>query len=178
MAVQLRKHFIFYVVPMLNPDGVIMGNHRTSFIGRDMNRAFSNPNPKLNPEASNLRELIKDQVRRDRHRVLAFFDLHSHSGRKSLFMYGPHYPLHSRRYLKIRVIPRLLSELTDMFRYYSCKFRVEKYKNSCARIALWRDFGIPNSFTIESSVFGYLNKDRETIPFDSFSLQRFATLFG
>ena len=25
---------------MLNPDGVIMGNYRTSFAGRDLNRKF------------------------------------------------------------------------------------------------------------------------------------------
>jgi hypothetical protein len=31
-------------VPMCNPDGVIIGNHRTTLIGRDMNRQYSNNN--------------------------------------------------------------------------------------------------------------------------------------
>lgn len=36
----LRKAFIFYIVPMLNPDGVVAGNYRTSFFGKDLNRTF------------------------------------------------------------------------------------------------------------------------------------------
>jgi murein tripeptide amidase MpaA len=41
MANELRKRVIFKIVPMLNPDGVIVGNNRTSFIGKDVNRCFS-----------------------------------------------------------------------------------------------------------------------------------------
>ena len=34
----LREMFVFKVVPMLNPDGVIIGNYRCSLTGRDLNR--------------------------------------------------------------------------------------------------------------------------------------------
>ena len=34
----LREMFVFKVVPMLNPDGVIIGNYRCSLAGRDLNR--------------------------------------------------------------------------------------------------------------------------------------------
>ncbi len=27
---------------MINPDGVVFGNYRTSFLGKDMNRMFAN----------------------------------------------------------------------------------------------------------------------------------------
>jgi cytosolic carboxypeptidase protein 2/3 len=30
----------FHIVPMLNPDGVVAGNYRTSFSGCDLNRSF------------------------------------------------------------------------------------------------------------------------------------------
>ena len=110
--------------------------------------------------------------------MLAYIDVHAHSSRKSVFMYGPYYPLHSRKYLKIRIIPKIVSEISEMFRYYSCKFKLEKYKESCARIALWRDFNILNTFTIESSVFGYLSKDRQTIPFTGELLSSFGKEFG
>lgn len=59
MANELRDRLIFKIIPMLNPDGVIVGNHRTSFIGRDVNRQFAQPNPKLTPETYKIRELIK-----------------------------------------------------------------------------------------------------------------------
>jgi hypothetical protein len=88
-------------------------------------------------------------------------------------MYGPYFPLHSSKYMKIRAIPKLASERTEMFRFFSCKFKVEKYKESCARLAIWRDFNITNTFTVEASSFGFLNKQRETIHFDTGLLQEF-----
>jgi len=73
--------------------------------------------------------------------------------------------------MKIRAIPKLVSERTEMFRFFSCKFKIEKYKENCARIAIWRDFGVTNCFTIETSSFGFLNRDRETIHFNTGLLQ-------
>ena len=39
----LRDHFVFKVIPMLNPDGVINGNYRCSLAGCDLNRRWKNP---------------------------------------------------------------------------------------------------------------------------------------
>ena len=36
----LRSKTIFKVIPMLNPDGVIAGNTRTGFSGKDLNRQY------------------------------------------------------------------------------------------------------------------------------------------
>ena len=43
---------------MLNPDGVIIGNFRTSFCGRDLNREFHDPNPVLQPIVHAIEELV------------------------------------------------------------------------------------------------------------------------
>lgn len=40
IAVSLRDKFIFYIIPMLNPDGVIQGNYRNSLAGCDLNRKY------------------------------------------------------------------------------------------------------------------------------------------
>jgi len=40
IAISLRSKFIFYIIPMLNPDGVIQGNYRTSLTGCDLNRKY------------------------------------------------------------------------------------------------------------------------------------------
>jgi len=37
-AAFLREHFIFKVIPMMNPDGVIHGNYRCNLQGVDLNR--------------------------------------------------------------------------------------------------------------------------------------------
>ncbi len=34
----LRNSFVFKIIPMLNPDGVIVGNYRCSLFGSDLNR--------------------------------------------------------------------------------------------------------------------------------------------
>lgn len=44
VADALRRRVIFKIVPMLNADGVTIGNTRCSFIGRDVNRLYSHPN--------------------------------------------------------------------------------------------------------------------------------------
>lgn len=38
VANELRKRLVFKIIPMCNPDGVIIGNTRTTLIGKDMNR--------------------------------------------------------------------------------------------------------------------------------------------
>jgi len=49
----------FYIVPMINPDGVVAGNYRTSFSGRDLNRKFNEIGKFLYPEINGLVGLVK-----------------------------------------------------------------------------------------------------------------------
>lgn len=37
-AMQLRENIIFKIIPMMNPDGVAIGNYRTGLSGKDFNR--------------------------------------------------------------------------------------------------------------------------------------------
>ena len=39
----LRSKFVFKIIPMLNPDGVINGNYRCSLAGSDLNRRYKAP---------------------------------------------------------------------------------------------------------------------------------------
>ena len=57
-AKYLRKHIVFKVVPMLNPDGVTAGNFRTSLCGKDLNRTFKLNQDMLIPEVKGLKELV------------------------------------------------------------------------------------------------------------------------
>ena len=167
-AITLRKRLVFHIVPMLNPDGVVLGNYRSCLSGSDLNRQFQYPDIKLHPTVSHLKALIAHIT--GLNRVLAFIDMHAHSKKKSVFMYGPHYPLHSEKYYTMRVIPKLMSERTQMFRYYSCKFRNDKEKEKAARLVVSKEFGLANSYTLEASFHGFLNTDRGTDSFDAGNL--------
>lgn len=43
---------------MINPDGVIIGNYRTSISGNDLNRKYHNPDEKLHPTVCAIKEMI------------------------------------------------------------------------------------------------------------------------
>lgn len=49
----------FYIIPMINPDGVVAGNYRTSFSGRDLNRTFNDLSNFRYPETNGLVNFIK-----------------------------------------------------------------------------------------------------------------------
>lgn len=51
-AQELRKRVNFFIVPMVNPDGVIIGNTRTSAAGKDLNRQFLLANRDQYPEVA------------------------------------------------------------------------------------------------------------------------------
>jgi len=48
-AIILRDHFVFKIVPMLNPDGVINGNYRCGLCGGDLNRRYKTPSKIIHP---------------------------------------------------------------------------------------------------------------------------------
>ena len=57
-ARELRKRTIFKIIPMSNPDGVILGNYRCSLSGNDLNRTYLNPNKRLHPSTCAIKRMI------------------------------------------------------------------------------------------------------------------------
>ena len=184
-AKQLRKRLIFKIVPMINVDGVIIGNYRTSMAGNDLNRRYVEPNPRLHPEVCAIKNLINsiaegkspDQYRdpfgipksrtvSSEEDIMAFVDMHGHSRKKNVFIYGPQFSLSSDKYYRARIIPKLLAEETSKFRYHSCQFKYEHAKRTTARIVLNQEFAIMNCFTFEASFHGHFNYQRENFEFN------------
>jgi murein tripeptide amidase MpaA len=48
-AEQLLEECVFYIVPIINPDGVIQGNFRCDSQGRNLNRFYDDPSPQEQP---------------------------------------------------------------------------------------------------------------------------------
>jgi len=71
---------------MINPDGVLSGNYRTSFVGKDLNRLYMQKDTSskdglpviieklLIPEISSVKHLIMQNKKN----LLAFIDVHHH----------------------------------------------------------------------------------------------------
>ena len=85
----MRKHVVFKIVPMLNPDGVALGNYRTGLSGRDFNREYKNPDKAVFPEVYNFKKLVIENKEIFGDRLIMFLDFHGHSQKKNTFMYGP-----------------------------------------------------------------------------------------
>jgi len=144
----LRDNFIIKVVPMLNPDGVINGSYRCGLAGVDLNRCWVDPNKKLNPSIFHTKAMIKRFT--EEREVVLCCDIHGHSRKKNVFMYG----CPSRIRLRERVFPRLLEKSADIFSFSDCVFGLQKAKEATARIVLFKELGILNSYTLEASFCG------------------------
>ena len=67
---ELRDKFIFKIVPMVNPDGVIVGNYRCSLAARDLNRNYRHPRRENFPVIWHIKNMVDElsktcEVRQD-----------------------------------------------------------------------------------------------------------------
>ncbi|ELW70718.1 Cytosolic carboxypeptidase 4 [Tupaia chinensis] len=161
----LRENFIFKIIPMLNPDGVINGNHRCSLRGEDLNRQWLSPNAHLQPTIYHAKGLLYYLSSIGR-RPVVFCDFHGHSQKKNVFLYGcsiketlwqADCKVGTSALLEdvsYRTLPKILDKLAPAFTMSSCSFLVEKSRASTARVVVWREMGVSRSYTMESSYCG------------------------
>lgn len=149
-AFKLRNLFVFKILPMLNPDGVIIGNYRWSLAGVDLNRQWSSPNPKLHPEIYASVTMIKKTL--ESRPIFFFWDIHGHSRNKNLFMYGWNVLAGPNR-LKERIFPFMFSQREESFSFEECNFNIQKNKETTARVVMGRQ-EIQYSYTLECSFCG------------------------
>lgn len=57
---ELRERFVFKIIPMLNPDGVIVGNYRCSLAARDLNRNYRHPRRENFPTIHSAKAMVQD----------------------------------------------------------------------------------------------------------------------
>ncbi|XP_076379521.1 cytosolic carboxypeptidase 1 isoform X2 [Megalopta genalis] len=161
-ASSLRDDYIFKIVPMLNIEGVVNGCNRYGLTNEDLNRRWSNPNRVLHPVIYHTKGLMEYCTRVLQRPPHVFVDYHGHSRRKNVFLFGcsrsgswsaadrakPDQPV---QYL---MLPHLMQRISPAFALPLCSFKVERNKESTARVAIWRQLGVSRSYTMETSFCG------------------------
>eukprot|EP00347_Sterkiella_histriomuscorum_P024496 403330908 len=167
---ELRENFIFKIVPMLNCEGVIIGNNRTSLAGNDLERYFEEPDQYTHPEMYNLRSLICHMIDDKKVKPFLYLNLMSNMNKKNFFLNSNYFSLHDKNYPKIRCLPQILHNMSSLendcqFRYHSCKFKNPQNRPNCPRVQLFKEFGFLFSYDFISSMYGYRGNKRENFSF-------------
>ncbi|XP_044802823.1 cytosolic carboxypeptidase 3 isoform X3 [Bubalus bubalis] len=91
----------------------------------------------------------------EKREVILYCDLHGHSKKENIFMYGCDGSDRCKAlYLQQRIFPLMLSKnCPDKFSFSSCKFNIQKSKEGTGRVVMWK-MGIRNSFTMEATFCG------------------------
>lgn len=169
-AKALRSRYIFKIVPMLNPDGVVAGNHRCNLAGLDLNRQWCAPRESTAPTIYHLQKMMKSCA--SPQKIALYLDMHGHSRKAGIFLYG----CEDKKTFGApeRIYPYLVDATASNEHFFlqNCNFKVQKSKANCARVVVWRDFRVVNSFTLEASMSGnnerhFVVSDLETMGRDS-----------
>ncbi|KAG5446019.1 Cytosolic carboxypeptidase 2 [Clonorchis sinensis] len=154
----LRSNFVFKIIPMLNPDGVIVGNYRCSLSGCDLNRKYHSDLKRFFPTVWHAKEMVMNTMQD--YAVLVYCDFHGHSRKQQMFIYGCR-SLNPETRFHDRVFPAMLSKnAPNLFDYSKCRFAVQKEKEGTGRVVMWRT-GILNSYTLEATFCGKSGEVKE-----------------
>eukprot|EP00095_Tigriopus_kingsejongensis_P009965 maker-scaffold17_size721972-snap-gene-2.11 protein:Tk09965 transcript:maker-scaffold17_size721972-snap-gene-2.11-mRNA-1 annotation:"cytosolic carboxypeptidase 6" len=117
IAQELRANVIFKIVPILNPDGVFMGNTRANLLGQDLNRHWHDSGPFAHPSVQAIKAIIQHLDQDPDFKLDIILDLHSHSSLLGLFIYGNSYD-DVYRFERHIVFPKILSQNCPDFTFW------------------------------------------------------------
>jgi len=129
------------------------GNNRCNLSGVDLNRQWKLPIKALHPTIFHLKYFM--QAQRKLRDVCMYIDLHGHSRKYNVFMYGCDDKKKPRP--QVRTFPKMLSMHSAGRKYVcynDCSFAVKKGRESTARVVVSKEINILNSFTLEATFCG------------------------
>uniref|UniRef100_A0A8W7JEI1 Peptidase M14 domain-containing protein n=1 Tax=Anopheles albimanus TaxID=7167 RepID=A0A8W7JEI1_ANOAL len=155
IAKALREHVVFKIVPMLNPDGVFLGNNRCNVVGHDLNRSWNRLSQYTHPTLSAVMKMLKEYDNSSCYQVDFVIDIHAHSSLTGTFIYGSTYD-NVYRYERHLVFPKLFATKCEDFCQEHMMFNADDRKSGTAR----RNFvealsDNVNTYTLEVSMCGY-----------------------
>lgn len=165
MARALRGHCIFKIVPMLNPDGVFLGNYRCSSMGYDLNRHWLNPNGWAHSPIKHTREEILRLNSSPDTELDFFIDMHAHSTCTNAFMFV-NSNNDERKDQAAMLFPRLVAIADRSFSAQASRFCREPSKLGTGRRALGEFLHVaPNCYTLEVSMYCTVDAKQRIVPY-------------
>ena len=155
----ILDHFIVKIVPMLCIDGVIEGNYRVCLCGSDLNRVWTNPDPRKHPVVCATKKLVGEL------RPVMYIDFHGHSRLNGTFAYGCPYEEPEKKNHE-KIFPKIISLLSEAFCFGKCTFSMPPGRLTASRCVFKQEMGIGESFTIETSFGGITSGRLATILYD------------
>ena len=165
----LLNKYIFKIIPMLNPDGVIHGHYRTNILGKDLNRMWQDPRANITPTIYYLKKLISIN------KPYFFCDFHGHSNMPNCALYCCSPPKKKKNkffnisnsksyhFYEEKVFMRIFEEEAKYYEKTGEKYTIQKSKQKSARGVLYNEFNIYLSYALETGLMAKYNKPNNII---------------
>eukprot|EP00903_Cladosiphon_okamuranus_P005485 g5469.t1 len=160
-AAELRRRFIFKMVPLLNPDGVAAGHFRQDLYGNNLNRHYLTPDAEEHSSVYAAKAVVMHHAARPagRGRLTVYLDLHAHASARGCFIYGNHLPSLEDQ-AENQLLPLLMTLNTPHFDFSSCNFTLKHMSRvdsgdaglsaeGTGRVFYGRHAGVLRSYTLE-----------------------------
>jgi len=162
----LLDKYIFKIIPMLNPDGVIHGHYRNNILGKDLNRMWQDPRDNETPTIYYLKKLISIN------KPFFFCDFHGHSNmpncalyccsppkkKKNKFFNFPNGNIKSYHFYEEKVFMRIMEEESKYYQKSGEKYNIQKSKLKSARGVIYNEFNVYYSYALETGLMAKWNK--------------------
>ena len=153
-GVALRRSFIFKIIPMLNPDGVIRGHCRSDSLGRNLNRFYRAPDD-TTPVIKATKQLFLNIHATGK--LLYYCDFHAHHTKRGCFFYGNSVPTQGLQ-VEAKLFAKIIGLASSHFDYAGCNFSKQNMtanggkdgtKQDSARVSLYHASGLARCYTME-----------------------------
>jgi len=151
-AVALRERAIIKLVPMLNPDGVFLGNYRCNSLGLDLNRLWHTSSSAVAPTIHRVRDMLLQYHKHPTCRLNLFVDVHAHSTCMNGFIFA-NVPEDPRHFEAVAAFPKALANHSPTFAFSGTKYCADPSKAGTGRRALAELLPQVHCYTLEVSFF-------------------------
>ncbi|KAJ2953856.1 hypothetical protein O0L34_g1486 [Tuta absoluta] len=150
-AAALRNGIVIQVIPMLNPDGVFLGNQRSDLLGSDLNRCWTRATSYQHPALISVNDQLK-KLNAERTIQLDFvIDIHADISLEGVFIRGNSFD-DIFRFERHAVLPKFLASRVEAWQPQYCYYNSDSNAAGSARRTLTS--GHTDAYTLLVSMGG------------------------